>query len=812
MSQELLYHVRLKLKQGDVSSVEKQLDRLEKDRGKAADQPKRDRQSQERQRQLKQEISTIKTLRKELASYKETLADVQREAREQGQASESNVRVQRELGRAITETKTQLESATRGNIDYDTALKNTGGNLREMKMSLRALKLAIDEVDDPLGAGRVRIQELTAEHDALNTSIGEVEQSMGVHARNVGNYEGSLRALANSVAIVQGPLGPLAGRINSTATAISRWRQANLQAAGSSIALGQAVRTGLVASGIGILIVALTSLLAFLRRAERGQQIARVGAAALSAVFQTLADVAVRMGEGLYNAFQNPMDSLQRLWTGVQNFSRGLADDLMRRIRAIPDIFGGVFEEISATWSRFAGRAKLIMADIPLIGGNIDIEKAERQIEESYERIEKATERLNRGMRNAFNVDFAKDLFEGAKEGAKGLFNTIRENVKDSQRNAREMNDILVRERNLLVERARIERDTARAREDSRNLEIDAEKRLQDILKVREAEEKMLQQELQLERDRLRVMQEQDDRFSSTEEQLREVAEQRARIFKLEEEHAKTMMSLTRDQVSVERQMREQTMREARLEFDQRMGFRNLEIEAEAQRLEMMGRMLEAERLRQFESEADFEERKQLRLTQLEAEFRNQRFSAEQAAILAQNQWKIEEENRLLEARKRVRDLELQAEQQKLQAISNLISSTNKGFFGESKALAVASTIIDTYAGVQKALAAPPGFPFNAINAAAVAAQGVANVRRIMSTQLGSTTVDASGAQVQAPSTSFGFVDLPSIGAEVASQQAPQPDFQPQIILEGEFDPEFLSVKVRQGNNKISGNTIGIGI
>ena len=808
MSQELLYHVRLKLKQGDVASVEKELNRLEKDRSSTKAQKETDKATRESTKALKEKESTLKALRKELREYKEQLADVQREARESGGATEKNIELQRSLAEAIASTKRDIEAASRGNVDYDTALKNTGLNLREMKGNLRALKLAIDEVQDPLGEGAEEVAKLTKEHDTLNASIGKVEKSMGVHTRNVGNYEDSIRSAANAVAIFQGPLGPLAGRINSTATAISRYRAASAAGTKATLTFAAAIRTALIASGIGALIVAFTSLLAFFRRTERGQQALRVGAAGLSAIFETVADVAVRIGEALFKAFQSPQESLERLWNGVKNFGQSLVSEIVDRANAIPDLFSGMVDRVIGSFSFLGAKVKLALADVPLLGGSIDTEKAERQLQEANERIAKGMIKTGEAIKKIYNVDFAEGLFDGAISGVRNLFGEVRDNMEQNRRNQREMNDILVRERDLLVERARMERDTARAREMSRDLDIEAETRLQAILAVRAQEEKMLEKELTLERDRLRVMQEQLDRFESTEDQIREVAEQQAKIFEMETTHAKTMMSLTRDQTAVERQIREQNMREARLEFEQRMGFRDLEIERQAQNLEMMGRMLEAERLRQNETEEELAERKNLRLAQLEAEFINQKFSAERAAILAQNQWKIEEENRLLDAKKRLRDLELQAEQQKLQAISNFIGASNKAFFGDAKSLAVAQTIIDTYAGVQKALAAPPGFPFNAVNAAAVAAQGIANVRAIMSTQLGSTSVnDTSQA---APKPSFGLVDIPGIGAEIASQQAPQQDFAPTIVLDGEFDPEFLSIKVRQGTDSISGRAVTI--
>lgn len=70
------------------------------------------------------------------------------------------------------------------------------------------------------------------------------------------------------------------------------------------------------------------------------------------------------------------------------------------------------------------------------------------------------------------------------------------------------------------------------------------------------------------------------------------------------------------------------------------------------------------------------------------------------------------------------------------------------GLAGENKELAVASAIIDTFVGANKALGnAPP--PLNYINMAAVIATGLANVSTIMSTDVGA----GGGGSVAAPST-----------------------------------------------------------
>ena len=90
---------------------------------------------------------------------------------------------------------------------------------------------------------------------------------------------------------------------------------------------------------------------------------------------------------------------------------------------------------------------------------------------------------------------------------------------------------------------------------------------------------------------------------------------------------------------------------------------------------------------------------------------------------------------------------------------------------GENKALAVAGAIIDTYAGANKALAAGAGSPIGFIQAAAIIAAGLANVRNILQTDVGSGgggSAPSASAQTPAPQMLSGAFDLGGV-------QAPEP-------------------------------------
>jgi hypothetical protein len=72
-----------------------------------------------------------------------------------------------------------------------------------------------------------------------------------------------------------------------------------------------------------------------------------------------------------------------------------------------------------------------------------------------------------------------------------------------------------------------------------------------------------------------------------------------------------------------------------------------------------------------------------------------------------------------------------------LQAYSDLAGALSS-LAGDNKALAVASAIIDTYAGANKALREGAGTPLGFIQAAAIVAAGLANVKKILATDVGS--------------------------------------------------------------------------
>jgi hypothetical protein len=181
----------------------------------------------------------------------------------------------------------------------------------------------------------------------------------------------------------------------------------------------------------------------------------------------------------------------------------------------------------------------------------------------------------------------------------------------------------------------------------------------------------------------------------------------------------------------------------------------------------------------------------------------------EEAYQLARRNIVMETEAKITEIQKR--EMENRREMYMMGA-DFAVASANV-VFGETKGIAVAQTLIDTWRGAQGVFAQTNGGIFARSLAAGVAvATGLANVRKILTTQ--KNTKSAGGAtsptplpQRSAPTTTFGVVDASSIAKSMGGAREAQA---PTIVLTGDLDSEYLAVKVRRGNDAISSRGITV--
>jgi hypothetical protein len=330
--------------------------------------------------------SAIKALQRQVKEYKEQLAVLHGEARTSGQATEENIRQQQSLGQSIHEVGLQIRSVNRGFVDSETVLNKEAETISELKAQYAALKAQRDS----LPRSSPVFEEVTRRAAETNAQLKELEATIGVNTRSVGDYTNSIRAAANALAVFQGPLGPIAGRVNSFATVLNRMfgsvqvgqkrfmglrnvmagtiplinRSAGANAAktASIIALNTAtraynatlrlLRAAIIATGIGALIVSVVALVSWFRRTEEGAQKLRVIMAQFRAVIDVFRDRSSALGKTIMEAFENPQQAVKDLWEVIKQ-------NIVNRFIALPKLFTSAFSVLrsGAKGARQIGRA-----------------------------------------------------------------------------------------------------------------------------------------------------------------------------------------------------------------------------------------------------------------------------------------------------------------------------------------------------------------------------------------------------------------------------------------------------------------------
>jgi len=864
MSQELIYVVKAVKDDASFKEVKDAFDELAKSSKKAEPTSGVDKAIDETTEAYRKQTTVLKELRKELRAKQEEMAQLQAIVKENGGATGVLVDAQRELGASIVSLKSQIREATSGFIDQDSILLKTVNTYNELEQQNRALKLAMRDL--PLEDTSGELQKLQQRYEANNTKLKEFDASLGNHQRNVGDYTNSIRAAANAVAIFQGPLGPVAGRINALATTLNRLQVAMGATTKATIALRLAKLA--LFGVIGLAVTALGALMQWFRRSEEGQERFRVIMAKVSATADVFRERAMALGKAIYEAFQNPQQAVKDLWEAIKL-------NLMNRMIGIKNSFIA-------------------------LGRVID-----RALRFDTDGATEAAKEFGHAFAQA--ITGVEDVIEKTKDAIGGLKDEIDEKREIMGALQDQMNEVLRTERALNVERAKTNMRLQEARDMVRDNTRSFEERKKALALVRAEEEEMFHNEMNNEVRRLRILQERAAQFTNDARANQELADQEEKIARMRMEHHQRSMSLRRDENAIDRQEGERLLRAARTNMDLRDRLRDLEFAKITEDYERRGLLVEQAQMKLTEFEENRLERERLLIEEFTQEFINQRFPPEEAAQMASSKAKlqideeyfelrrelsnkelrreeallkqdnllrklsrendlnetiaqlerehdmvgaqrlrmeqigIDRSQRILdrerdlraqgidetiamerakqqieleiarethEAKVRLMELERQNQEQLMSATVALTKSSLSVMFGDNKAAAVATAIIDTFAAATRALNSP--FPF--LNTAAVIAAGLANVRKILSTNIGSKGTSANAPQKPNPTEQFRLIDSESNESRLLAGLASPFGSQGEgtTIQLNVIDSEDLAEKVREGNNSLSSRGITV--
>jgi hypothetical protein len=311
----------------------------------------------------------------------------------------------------------------------------------------------------------------------------------------------------------------------------------------------KSLRLAVMATGIGALVVAFASLMAYFQKTERGAQQLRVIMAVFGAAINAVVDVVIHLGESIFNAFTNPKQAIEDLGDAIKYY---FTEFIPNAIKKVLDGFGLLGKALKK-----------------LISGDLDGALAD------------ATEGVNKLGDGLTDLNPATAII---KELTKSVIELGEEIIKDANAAAEleaRMNALIVAERELGVARSETNKEIAKARLMAEDESLSAEERLKAIKQAVALEKAQTLSELALERERLDIMQAQADLSESNEDTLNAIAQQRSKIIDLETASLTTQKRLATEISSFEKEIAAAI--EARLKLQQESNATLIDVEKQRQ-------------------------------------------------------------------------------------------------------------------------------------------------------------------------------------------------------------------------------------
>jgi DNA repair exonuclease SbcCD ATPase subunit len=514
------------------------------------------------------------------------------------------------------------------------------------------------------------------------------------------------------------------------------------------------LRAAIISTGIGALVVALGSLVAYFTQTKKGAELLERATSGLSAVFSVLVDLASSIGESLVNAFQNPQKAVKDLWEAVKTNIVNRFEGLKNQVIA----FGKILE------SAFS----------------LDWEGVKQGAEDYARSLVQVATGLDKEQQDALAKSIAGVASEMDEAARKAIALTKAE---------QELRD-LTRELNI---------ETAKRRSEIKKLNKDAEdttksykEREEAARKAGELEQDLMSQRVAAAEENLRIIKERNALSNSMDKDLDAEAEAEIELYRIREESYELQTTLQNKLNTLRQQRSQEYQNTIKKNIDER---NKLNEEFTSQQIERDKALAEEQKkiLKDVESVRDFLESKRIQTEeeQINAKYERLREQANgELELLKELQiqqnyelGKLQEDALIKqdeEARKK-RDEELadykRTQKAKvdfaMQTANSLIGigellagsseSSARKIFAVNKAVGIAGALVDTFRAANKVLADwPTPGPARFAAMAATITTGIANVAKIASTKFSSSTSGGGGGS------------RPSVGGS-ATASAPQP-------------------------------------
>jgi hypothetical protein len=538
----------------------------------------------------------------------------------------------------------------------------------------------------------------------------------------------------------------------------------------SVIASFKSLRIAILATGLGALLIAVTSLGQAFTRSEEGQNKFAKILGVIGSVTGNLLDLLADLGEGIISVFENPKQALI-------DFKNLLVENITNRFKAILDTVGFLG---SAIKSVFKGDFDEALESA---------KKAGSSFVDSFTGVENSIDKATNAVK-----EFGKEIAADANAAAK---------IADQRAQAEKL------ARNLVVERAEAERKIAELREKAVNKDkFTAAERIKFLEEAGKVSDELAAKEIAVSELRLQAKRTENALTKSNKEDLDEQSRLEAEVIQKETQRLNLQKRLSTELLTSKRE--EAAAQKAIVDAENK---RNEEAAAKEQaRLDAIDKIRNDFADKQKQKEADTELQKlALEEEKKIAELDKLNASEEQKLeVLAYySGLRVDLEKKEQEDKEKIDKIESEAKLNMVKStfgnISNALGKNSK----EGKAFAAAQALINTYQGISAELATKTATPFEfglkLANIASTAAIGFKSVKDILKTNPKS---GGSGASVSTPTASSQPPSFNIVGATETSQLAQAVGGQSQQPVQAYVVANDVTTAQSLENNIVEGATI----
>jgi len=244
----------------------------------------------------------------------------------------------------LLKNRAEIQKQTKSIKDLNRAKIAERGSTEQLAAVNVILEKRLRSVNQTTAEGRKRADLLRSAIDKNNKKITEQSSAFVKTKRGIGGYSEGVQDAINKSGILSREMA-IVNKITVVLTSLTN-KQAQAQAAATtattmtSKAL-KVLKVALISTGIGAIVVALGSLVAFFKSSEEGAAALQRVMSPFKILFGNLKDIVIKLGESLFNAFQNPREAVSGLWEVIKK-------NLLNRVTGIIDTFKFLGKTIKA--------------------------------------------------------------------------------------------------------------------------------------------------------------------------------------------------------------------------------------------------------------------------------------------------------------------------------------------------------------------------------------------------------------------------------------------------------------------------------